>query len=40
MANPWGLVNSWKLKALQDEMIRDQLIEHTNMEKVREKLLI
>lgn len=32
--------SSCKFGALQDEMLRDQLIEHTNMEKVREKLLL
>ncbi len=35
-----GLATLCKFGALQDQMIRDQLIEHTNMEKLREMLLL
>ncbi|KAL0150690.1 hypothetical protein M9458_053994, partial [Cirrhinus mrigala] len=35
-----GLANSCKFWELRDEMIRDQLIEHTNNNKIRETLLL
>lgn len=35
-----GLASSCKFGVLQDEMIRDQLILHTNCDKTREKLLL
>lgn len=35
-----GLASLCKFKALQDEMIRDQLILHTNCNKIRDKLLL
>ncbi len=40
VANLRGLASTCKFSALQDEMIRDQLIEHTNDAKVRETLLL
>ncbi|KAG1938438.1 thy-1 membrane glycoprotein [Pimephales promelas] len=40
VANLRGLASTCKFGALQDEMIRDQLIEHTNNAKVRETLLL
>ncbi|KAL0148283.1 hypothetical protein M9458_056429 [Cirrhinus mrigala] len=40
VANLRGLASTCKFGALQDEMIRDQLIEHTNDAKVRETLLL
>ncbi|KAG1940200.1 retrotransposable element [Pimephales promelas] len=40
VANLRGLPSTCKFGALQDEMIRDQLIEHTNNAKVRETLLL
>ncbi len=40
VANLRGLASTCKFGALQDEMIRDQLIEHTNDTKVRETLLL
>ncbi|KAI2653806.1 GMP synthase [glutamine-hydrolyzing] subunit A [Labeo rohita] len=35
-----GLANSYKFGELHNEMIRDQLIEHTNNNKIRETLLL
>lgn len=35
-----GLASLCKFKTLQDEMIRDQLILHTNCDKIRNKLLL
>lgn len=35
-----GMASLCKFKTLQDEMIRDQLILHTNCDKIREKLLL
>lgn len=35
-----GLANSCKFRELRDEMIRNQLIEHTNNNKIRETLLL
>ncbi len=40
VANLRGFVRTCKFGALQEEMIRDQLIEHTNDAKVRETLLL
>ncbi len=40
VANLRGFVSTCKFRALQEEMIRDQLIEHTNDAKVRETLLL
>ncbi|KAL0148064.1 hypothetical protein M9458_056604 [Cirrhinus mrigala] len=40
VANLRGLASTCKFGALQDEMIHDQLIEHTNDAKVRETLLL
>jgi len=35
-----GLASFCKFGALQDEMVRDQLIVHTNCDKIRERLLL
>ena len=35
-----GLASFCKFKTLQDELIRDQLILHTNCDKIRDKLLL
>lgn len=40
VANLQGLASSCKFGALQEEMVHDQLIEHTNNKKVRERLLL
>ncbi|ROL51965.1 hypothetical protein DPX16_19484 [Anabarilius grahami] len=40
VANLRGLANSCKFGGLRDEMIRNQLIEHTNDNKIRETLLL
>ncbi len=40
VANLRGLANSCKFGALRDKIIRDQLIEHTNTEKIWEVLLL
>ncbi len=40
VANLSGFASTCKFGALQEEMIRDQLIEHTNDAKVRETLLL
>jgi len=40
VANLRGLASACKFGVLQDEIIRDQLIEHTNKAKVRETLFL
>lgn len=40
MADLKGLASECKFEALQDEMIRDQLILHMNYDRIRDKLLL